>query len=1134
MGRGMEETINRSQAIKSILFRAGSALIILATLLNGGVAPGSVQAATPRVAYLYLFNISLRDDFNTMLTAKGLAVDAYDLTTAELATTSFSSDDSIIIADDAGATGGIPPDLVTKISSSLKPVVGIGLGGSVFFNQSGALFTRGALSTTGSAYDVHAGDSYAPIWQTPNQVSLLFQNMNIYSAAVPVFAYTITDTVQSETHIGRLVGNPNQYSLLGDGLGTACYSFWGYQGSPSAMTPAGKNLFVNMALGSPCAEGTYVLNSALASTPPAIEGVLNYGEWTLGANQLEMDHGIVAAMNDNIRLYLLIDVLESRVNNLGIPQNYFMVTFDTNNDAAITPNVDMNYAMPKGTQNLRYQTYINPAQWTLLSTSTKSSLGPGFDCYTPDNTKVLVISPPHYTCDAHQIWEVAIDLHEINALPGQTLHIGLETFSPNPGFTDEVPNTFDVDFHNLIELHLAGASVPNPTPGSSIAFSNPPLELTQVVQDVNNSVRLINGKDTTGRVSVHTVGANTPQPVIYYLYGRKGGADLPGSPLAQLGYAPVVVNRANLSDTSNFLLPPSWTGVGDMYFHVEASDFNGNSIATADNLFLFLTKAKPVYWFIQENMGTANAPDLLSQATINSFESYIKATFPVPDVTFVQKPWTVLGALNGMDINTNVATVENYYSNISAIYWSYIKQNKVPPFALPDLIFGAGNFGGGISDPTWFNDRPGHAAVGGFASSGEGVAAHEFNHDLDRSSSGTWGRHIAACGATGPDPNWPYGTDPAIREIGFDTRQPWQNTNTSKTVIPTNWPDLMSYCGSGQLPTKWISPYRYNNWVNNFATAMAIINPSAPGTGPVDSLYVSGSINDNNTASLDPALLSPGNPVAPSSVGNYSLQLLNGTTVVATQAFSETFKDVENDPLNKVYFQFVLPNPGGVTGIRLLHGATTLASIDKSAAAPSAAFTFPTGGENFSGVENVTWSVSDADTPLANLRLNLEYSPDNGVSWLPVAANLPGTLTSYALDTGLLPKSSSQGKLRLWVTDGLNNITSDSGGVFSVPNHAPVPNILAPKADGYLPSGLQVLLQGQATDVEEASLPDTNFQWTLDGTTVLGVGPSLKVVLPDGKHTLTLTTLDSDGAHGSMTITVYVNLRTFYLPVIRR
>ena len=40
-----------------------------------------------------------------------------------------------------------------------------------------------------------------------------------------------------------------------------------------------------------------------------------------------------------------------------------------------------------------------------------------------------------------------------------------------------------------------------------------------------------------------------------------------------------------------------------------------------------------------------------------------------------------------------------------------------------------------------------------------------------------------------------------------------------------------------------------------------------------------------------------------------------------------------------------------------------------------------------------------------------------------MAANLPGSLTTYALDTGLLPEST-QGKLRLWVTDGLNNSES--------------------------------------------------------------------------------------------------------------
>lgn len=1126
----MKKILNFKAVLQSLLV-----LLLIFSVLLTGIAPiGSGQAASPRVAYVYISDTTTRDQFNTMLTGKGITVDNY--TVSEAATANFTPDDTIILSDDSGGPGGFPPNAFNNIQSSAKPVLGIGLGGVVFFGQASLLMTQGG-SSLASAYDVHAADIYVPIWQTPNQVSLLNQVMSIYTAAVSIWVYSDPDPIQFVNRIGRLVGDPNHYSLIAESFGSTCYSFWGYRGSPTVMTPSGANLFVNMALGSPCTAGTYSLNSGwLFGTPPAMDGILNYGEWSLTPNRIEMDHGFVAVMNDYIRVYVLLDVLESNVNNSGVNPNDFWVTFDTNNDAQITPSVDINYAMEAGTYNMRYQHYIAPAQWTLLSTTTKSSLGPGFDCYTPDNTKVLQISPPQFNCAAHQIWEIAIDLNEINALPGQIIHMGLRTHSPNPNFSDEMPNALDVDFSNLITVQLAGPHITPPTPGSSIAFASPPFEITQVVQDVNNSIQLIANKTTAGRVSVQTIGASTPQPVIEYLYGvSSGGPDMPGSPLAQLIFAPPTVDRGKLTDTANFLLPPSWIGQGEVIFHAEASDYNGNNITSTPKLLNFQHKNKPVYWMIQENFGTANSPNLMTQATLNSFESYVNTVFPVPEVTWVQKPWTVLGALNGMSIDNNVAAVENYYASTSAIYWTLINQNKVPPFDLPDIIFGAGNFGGGISDPTWFNNSPGHAAVGGFASSGEGVAAHEFNHDLDRSSSGTWGRHVNACGAQGPDPNWPFGTDPAIHEYGFDTRLPWQNTTTSKTVVPTSFPDLMSYCQSGVLPTKWVSPYRYNNWVSSgFPLAPVKTGNNAPAVVPVDSLYLSGSVDVTGTGKLDPALLAPGVPPALSASGAYTLTLLgSGGATLAKQAFDITFQDVEGNPVPTVFFHFVLQNPGGVTGYRLLHAGETLAAVDMSAAPPTAAFTFPTGGENLSGTVNVTWNLSDTDTPLVNLRQNLAYSADDGNTWMPVAANLPGTLTSYALDTNLLPKSTL-GKLRLWVTDGLNNIQIDSSGVFSVPDHSPLVNILSPTDNGFIPGNSQMLLQGQAADVEEPNLADNNFLWRLDGNTTLGIGRSVQVVLPTGMHTLSLTVLDSDGLSGSASVTVFVDQFRVFLSMIAK
>ncbi len=118
------------------------------------------------------------------------------------------------------------------------------------------------------------------------------------------------------------------------------------------------------------------------------------------------------------------------------------------------------------------------------------------------------------------------------------------------------------------------------------------------------------------------------------------------------------------------------------------------------------------------------------------------------------------------------------------------------------------------------------------------------------------------------------------------------------------------------------------------------------------------------------------------------------------------------------------------------------------------------------------WQYNLRNIAAANLRQELEYSADNGDTWMPVAANIPSTLTSYALDTNLLPKSM-QGKLRLWVTDGLNNITADSAGSITVPNHPPFAEILAPATNGYIPTSSRTLLQGQAMNVDEATdLPD--------------------------------------------------------------
>ncbi len=1130
--------------LKHALLRLLAALFLLSTVFAGSIPLHPARAAASRVAYIYGSDPSLTANaFNTMLTGRGVTVDLFSDAQAALATANFSLDQTIIIGDDMDVTGGF--FAFNNIYNSAKPVVAIGGWGSQYLTQANPPWIpNGGFVPEPSTYAAHVADPTAPIWSSPSPVSQINQSLALYTQAVAVIGLSNPAPIQFSERIGRLPGDPNYYSLMAGDAGGRCYAYWGYRGLPALMTPSGTNLFLNMVFGSPCTAGTYTVNSALATTPPVMDGVLNYGEWSLTPNLLEMDHGWAAVMNDNIRLYLLVDVLESVVNNNGATPNEFWVTFDKNNDGGITPLMDVNYVVVSS-HNLRSMDYIAPAQWDPTLHVTKSSLGPGFDCYTPDDTKVLNINTQVFDCSPHQLWEIAIDLKEINAVPGGAIHMGLRTYSPSPNFADEMPNSFDVDFSNLITVHLANYPIPPHDPNANIAFANPAMEITQVVQDVANSIPLVANKTTAGRVAVNTTGASTPQPVLEYLYGQRGGMDLPGSPLVQQVNAPLAVNRGNLGDTANFLLPPSWLTLGEVSFHAEASDFNGHNIASNPQRLPFQSKSTPVYWIIQENNGTANAPDLPAQATIDTYESYVKAVFPVPDVTFVQKAWTVLGALNGASLQNNVNAVAQYYNAIAAAYWNAIMQNKQPPYALPDMIFGAANIGGGLSDPTW-GSGGGRAAAGGNATSGQGVVAHEFNHNLDRSSNGTWGRHVSdpatmkdskgntvpvnnpkwGCGAAGPDPSWPFNNDDTIHEFGFDTRLPWMNTNTNKTVVPASFPDLMSYCQSGALPTKWISPYRYKAWLASSSF------PAAPTAGPVDSIYLTGTLAIGGAGSLDPAFFASGMPITPSATGAYTIQLSGLGITPVSHAFDIVFQDIEGTPLTTVSFNFILPDPGGVTTIQLRHGAQILATLTKTSQLPSAAFTTPANGP-LTGAAAVSWTLTPGDVPLAGLRQQLEFSVDNGSTWIPVAFNIPGISTSLALDTNLLPKTAL-GRLRLLVSDGLNNLSVDSPNTFSVGNHPPVVDIIAPLNFAFISAGSQVYLQGQATDVDEAVVPDSHFQWTLDGIATLGIGRNQQIVLPNGRHILTLTVLDSDGATGSASLTVFVNQYRVMLPTINR
>ncbi|MFZ1755045.1 MAG: hypothetical protein WAU10_14950, partial [Caldilineaceae bacterium] len=102
-----------------------------------------------------------------------------------------------------------------------------------------------------------------------------------------------------------------------------------------------------------------------------------------------------------------------------------------------------------------------------------------------------------------------------------------------------------------------------------------------------------------------------------------------------------------------------------------------------------------------------------------------------------------------------------------------------------------------------------------------------------------------------------------------------------------------------------------------------------------------------------------------------------------------------------------------------------------------------------------------------------------------------------------------------------------------VPNKAPMPTILEPSANFVAP-GVVVVLQGTATDLEDGSVPEDKLTWSssLQGEVGKGYEVAINTLTP-GKHTLTLTAVDSQGISGSTSVDIFIGYGQ-YLPAVQR
>lgn len=655
------------------------------------------------------------------------------------------------------------------------------------------------------------------------------------------------------------------------------------------------------------------------------------------------------------------------------------------------------------------------------------------------------------------------------------------------------------------------------------------LEYTQVIQRWDNSIPLVSGKPTVVRVYVQangpagasgTVLVDSAAMDVYHGTTYLGSIS-PTNPSIRVQSTPVDPQslRNTVNATFNFLIPSSWTfadGIKTCIFLNTTGDTpetNYGNDSTCVTLFFVQTYPLYIYGLMYAD---PNYPyPAVPYSDYTSHINFVRQTWPVPGVYLYQpaNPKLYYGTVNGTDANnpyfpggaTVAADADKLRQQASYPYNGYYWYVLQP---WDTCICGLAYF------------PPARGATGQDNRDSRvtgAVMAQEIGHNFGQLHTGHVGPNNY------PDPNCcPDGmiiTGTEDTAFGF-------NTSTMQVIPPgtlngTHAHDFMSYGG----PPIWVSDYTYLRLLNKLRYIAD--QPAPPSKLPLTTtqqsyIYVSGTISDT-TGTLNPTyvLTQPVGTDDLPGTGPYALELRNGSNQVLFTRYFD-LEETHHPESGIPGFNQVIPYDPRTQSLVLREGNQILATLNRSAHAPSVTIIKPQAGAHWNGARQVVWQGSDADGD--KLAYAVHYSTDNGQTWLPLAVDvLTDTLN---IDANFL-SGSRNCLVRVIASDGLNTSIAVSG-VFGVDPHMPSVTITS---NPQTMENRQVILNGDGFDADDGPLPEQNLVWSSDRDGVLGSGRTLVTTqLSLGHHTITLTGTDAD--HNQVTAKVQVQIgNAFFVPL---
>jgi hypothetical protein len=169
----------------------------------------------------------------------------------------------------------------------------------------------------------------------------------------------------------------------------------------------------------------------------------------------------------------------------------------------------------------------------------------------------------------------------------------------------------------------------------------------------------------------------------------------------------------------------------------------------------------------------------------------------------------------------------------------------------------------------------------------------------------------------------------------------------------------------------------------------------------------------------------------------------------------------------------------------------------------------------------VTITWTATDADEDTLTYDVLYSKDGGNTWSAITVRLDQT--SYLWDTNEA-SGSSQGLIRILASDGVNTGQDDSDAPFTVAEKGPEVIIFSPEDGSNFFLNEMIVFDGRGYDLEDGPLGDESFSWSSDIDGAIGAGAELSLdELSAGQHTITLTGEDSDGNVGMAEITINIS-----------